>query len=159
MSNSTNNNQSCTNSENPTIESTIDLERSNKKDIMTEIFGDVIYSYSRSDALSDGVLIDVTETAQEAGFVVPVALTINAYNTCVSWPSEEEKSGRLWDVLFMANHEIRTKKTDGDTTIFSVCVVPLNGDASNPVKTKLKMMIGGGDQGEPVITIMLPNED
>jgi hypothetical protein len=29
---------------------------------------DVIYRYTRADALRDGVLIDVTEAAQEAGF-------------------------------------------------------------------------------------------
>jgi hypothetical protein len=30
----------------------------------------LISSYTRSEALADGVLVDVTETAREAGFVI-----------------------------------------------------------------------------------------
>ena len=37
----------------------------------------LISSYTRSEALADGVLVDVTETAREAGFVIPVALTVD----------------------------------------------------------------------------------
>ena len=36
---------------------------------------DLIYSYTRADAIRDGVLIDVTATAQEAGIRWPVAVT------------------------------------------------------------------------------------
>ena len=32
-----------------------------------------IYSYSRQQAIDDGVLVDITEMAQEAGFRFPVA--------------------------------------------------------------------------------------
>ena len=38
-------------------------------------FGELIFRYSRAEALSDGVLIDVSETAKETGFRIPVALT------------------------------------------------------------------------------------
>src|SRR4051794_4558851 len=40
-----------------------------------DIFGEVIFAYTRADALADGVLIDVTDTAKEAGFRIPVAVT------------------------------------------------------------------------------------
>ena len=36
-------------------------------------FGEVVYSYSRAQALADGVLIDVSDTAREAGFRWPVS--------------------------------------------------------------------------------------
>lgn len=42
---------------------------------MLELFGEPIYIYTRKQAIEDGVLIDVTETAKEAGFKVPVAVT------------------------------------------------------------------------------------
>lgn len=42
---------------------------------LEDIFGPVIHSYTRSQAIDDGVLVDVTATAQEAGFKVPTALT------------------------------------------------------------------------------------
>ncbi len=37
---------------------------------------DLIPVYTRAQALADGVLVDVTETAKEAGFRAPVALTV-----------------------------------------------------------------------------------
>ena len=36
---------------------------------------DLLYAYTRAQALADGVLVDVTTTAQEAGIKYPVALT------------------------------------------------------------------------------------
>ena len=46
---------------------------------------DIISSYTRADALADGQLIDVTQTAKEAGFRLPVALTRPAGADCVAW--------------------------------------------------------------------------
>jgi hypothetical protein len=37
--------------------------------------------------------------------------------------------------------------------------VPRNGKAEKAKLTQLKAIISAGDKGEPVITIMLPNED
>jgi hypothetical protein len=42
---------------------------------LEDLFGPVIHAYSRAEALEDGVLVDVTSTAREAGFRIPVALT------------------------------------------------------------------------------------
>jgi hypothetical protein len=39
---------------------------------------ELIHSYSRRQAIADGVLIDVTPTAREAGIKFPVALTAAA---------------------------------------------------------------------------------
>ena len=67
---------------------------------------DTIYSYTRKQALEDGVLIDVSKTAKEAGFKVPVAVTNGLYFEYIE-PSEELKqqgqsaTGRLWDMLFI----------------------------------------------------------
>lgn len=44
-----------------------------------DVFGDVIFRYPRAEAIRDGVLIDVTETAQEMGMRYPVALTADAW--------------------------------------------------------------------------------
>ena len=38
---------------------------------------DVIYTYTREQAIEEGVLIDVSEMASEAGFKWPVAVTVN----------------------------------------------------------------------------------
>ena len=38
-------------------------------------FGEVIYAYTRKQAVADGVQVDVTKTAQEAGINFPVFIT------------------------------------------------------------------------------------
>jgi hypothetical protein len=45
----------------------------------------LISACSRSEALADGLLLDVTETAREAGFLYPVALTRAAWELCVAF--------------------------------------------------------------------------
>ncbi len=72
---------------------------------------DLIYAYSRAQAVADGVLVDVTATAREAGFTVPVAMTCATWADCVEWTEEtdrrkatdQDESGRLWDVVWMAH--------------------------------------------------------
>src|SRR5438270_13878847 len=65
---------------------------------------DLIHQYTRADALRDGVLIDVTATAAEAGIRWPVALTCAAWERCVAVPPGvvcQDEAGRLWDVLWL----------------------------------------------------------
>lgn len=128
---------------------------------MTQDFP-VVFSYSRAQAISDGVLRDVTPTAQEAGFRYPVAMTAVAWADCVAWPSSgdasgQSEAGRLWDVLTMAR--VAVKRAAGDTVELTVLVVPLRGASRRPQLMRLKMVVGPGDDLEPVITIMLPGED
>ena len=43
-------------------------------------FGPVISIYSRAQAIEDGILVDVSDTAREAGFTIPVAVTRTVWN-------------------------------------------------------------------------------
>lgn len=123
---------------------------------LEDIFGEAVYRYTRAQALEDGMLIDVTETAKEAGFKLPVALTSAAWHQTVEWTHEE--SGRLWDVLWLAY--LTARRASGSCRVeFGLLVVPRGGSARRPRLTALHMHIGPGDDGEPVITIMLPHED
>jgi hypothetical protein len=66
---------------------------------------DLSYRYSRADAIRDGVLIDVSAAAREAGIRWPVALTCAAWGRCVSIPAGvlgQDEAGRLWDVALAA---------------------------------------------------------
>ena len=133
---------------------------------LEDIFGPVVASYSRAQAIEDGVLIDVTAMAREAGFKWPVALTHTAWCDCVAWTERDnrfqvhqDESGRLWDVLFMAFYAIRTATAPGDRLLFSLYRVPKDGHSTEAEEVSLKLMVGPGDAGEPVVTIMLPNED
>ena len=71
----------------------------------------------------------------------------------------QDESGRLWDVLYMASCVIRSSKDSGDRLLFQLYRVPRDGQSTEAVLTTLKLIVGPGDAGEPVITILLPNED
>ena len=131
-------------------------------------FGDdaeIIQAYTRAQAIEDGVLVDVSKTAKEAGFVYPVAMTSAAWADCVAWSDEDTKRqvpqdefGRLWDVLWMA--KIAVKQGNGGTQLlYPLHRVPRGGKAQKPRLIHLKLVCGPGDTPEPVITIMLPDED
>ncbi len=136
-------------------------------DRSTEIFfGDVISTYTRAQAIEDGVLIDAGPMAQEAGFKYPVALTAAAWADCVAWTDEDDRnqvyqnqSGRLWDVLFMAAHAIRTSTGIGNRMSYQLYRVPRDGESMKAELVTLKLIVGPGDHGEPVNTILLPDED
>lgn len=119
----------------------------------SELFGEVISSYSRAQAIEDGILVDVTETAREAGIKYPVALTRAVFEKCVALPKRyrglEDVKGRLWDVLSMFRFAARIASAD---TIRYKLIVSRR-------TVILKAVIGPGDTPEPVITIMLPEED
>lgn len=135
------------------------------KDEGKELFGEPIHSYTRVQAIEDGQLVDVSEMAQEAGFMCVVALTASAWADCVAWTGADTKrqavqdeQGRLWDVLNMAMHAARSA-TGANSVFFCLYRVPRGGRGLKPKLAKLKMTVGGGDEGEMVITIMLPDED
>jgi hypothetical protein len=59
----------------------------------------------------------------------------------------------------MAAHAIRTSRACGDRMLFQLYRVPRDGRATEAELTTLKIMVGAGDSREPVLTILLPNED
>jgi hypothetical protein len=44
---------------------------------------DLIHRYTRAEGLRDGVLIDVSQTAREAGIRYPIALTAAVWVKCM----------------------------------------------------------------------------
>ena len=59
-------------------------------------------TYTRAQAIEDGILVDVSETAREAGFKIPVAVTRAVWDSLVALPEGyqgfQDERGRLWDV-------------------------------------------------------------
>ena len=104
--------------------------------------------------------------AREAGFRWPLAIMADAWADCVAWDDadserqiHQDQSGRLWDVLFMAAYAARANANAGRELLFELYRVPRDGHATEAELTKLKLVVGPGDGAEPVITILLPNED
>ena len=146
----------------PTQENIMQTQSNDTPADLAEIFGEVISSYTRTQAIDDGMLVDVSHVAREAGFSFPVALTRAAWSDCVEWSEADSKrqtyqdeSGRLWDVLWMAS---RAARRGGQEIRFQLYRVPRGGRGMRPRLVTLKAVCGPGDEGEPVITIMLPTE-
>ena len=120
----------------------------------------VIYAYTRKQAIEDGVLIDVTDTAREAGFRYPVALTLAVWCDYVKVPkgvSGQDESGRLWDILTMLTFAAR--KSRGESEIRFRLHVRNDNRERTPPLIELKAVCGPNDDGSPCVTVMQPSED
>jgi hypothetical protein len=120
----------------------------------------LIHSYSRKQAIEDGVLVDVSEMAREAGFRYPVALTHAVWERYVVVPEgveAQDEDGRLWDILWMLKQAIALgPKNRRNVMQYRLSV---RNDNKRSDLITLKSVCGPGDDREPVLTIMLPSED
>ena len=134
--------------------------RSNRCSIQE--YDEIIYSYSRYQALTDGVLVDVSRMAAEANFRYPTAITADLHARIT--PNEREKAlaqsyeGRLWDILFMTFTTVLRQGT-ADQASYEVGLFEAEADPAHHTRQstlKLWIVVGPGDQGEPAITIGFP---
>ncbi len=131
---------------------------------LAEFFGKPIYTYSREQAIKDGVLVDLTEWASAdkgfmGGYTVPVAVTAAVWADINAIPKGNlgDVRGRAHDLLWMSNLASRAAaRRNSDRTPFRV-IMPIKGSR---VRTQTyQVVIGPGDKGEPVVTIMQLGED
>src|SRR5512136_951076 len=123
---------------------------------------DVVYQYTRSQAIADGFQIEVTKTAEEAGIRFPVFITRGVYEQCVAVPpgvTGQDEAGRLWDVVWMLRFAII--RSHPGTTRLTVALYVRNSDSHPARLTKLIATAGAVDidNPAPAITVMLPDED
>ena len=131
-----------------------------------EPFGPVLFAYTRAQAIEDGLLVDVTETAREAGFRIPVALSRSVWERLVALPEGylgfQDEAGRLWDVLWMARH-YALRASNSDRVRMCVLVRDIRKDlrdSNRPPRRHFPIVaIGAGDDRSPVITVMWPEDD
>ena len=133
---------------------------SKKKKPVDPIYGEVIYAYTRARAIADGVLVDVTETAKEAGFNHNTVVTQKLWADICNIPSKydyESKEGRSWDVLWMARCAAGKARGQSQLT-FGLTLHTRNLDPAYDQIIELFLDVGPGDHGEPVITIGYPED-
>ena len=123
---------------------------------------DVIYTYTRAQAVADGFQIDVSKTAQEAGIRFPVFITRGVYEQCVAVPpgvTGQDEAGRLWDVVWMLRFAILRAKPGA--TRLTVALYVRNSDKQPARLMTLRATAGAVDVDNPApaITVMLPDED
>jgi hypothetical protein len=124
-------------------------------------FGEVIYAYTRKQAIADGVQVEVTATAQEAGIKFPVFLTRGVFDAYVAVPPNvtgQDEAGRLWDVVWMLRFAVQRSRPGCDRIPVALYV---RNDNRAAKLVKLIATCGALDMDDPqpAITIMLPDED
>ena len=120
----------------------------------SEIFGsdDLIFSYTREDALRDGVLVDLSQRARCSGIQYPTACTSTVWARIQAIPEQDRdmreaaEAVRISAVLSAMLEAIRQAQGT-DRVQFTAL------DAA------LWAQCGPGDTAEPVITVMLQGED
>jgi hypothetical protein len=142
----------------------------------------VISVYTRKQAIADGVLVDCSQPPMGELCCQllkwPLAMTTTVFNRYV-WPTAMEANlppgqsleGRLWDIVWILHAAIKGAvpcwRLSPEVLLFEfACVVadparwPNEHVAREGVRrVTLKAVCGPGDEGEPVLTVMLPDED
>jgi hypothetical protein len=124
-------------------------------------FGEVIYSYTRAQAVADGVQVEVTKTAQEAGIKSPMFLTRAVFDNYVAVPegvTGQDEAGRLWDVVWLTRFAIIRARPGVDRLPVALYV---RNDNHRAKLVKLIATCGplDIDDPQPAITVALPDED
>ena len=114
---------------------------------------DLIYSYTRAQALADGVLVDVSERAQRAGIHHPTACTAGVWSLIDCLPASDTdtlagivRDVRAEEVLRVMLAAIRQARGT-DRVVFAA------------LGASLWAQCGPGDTEAAVITIMMQGED
>ncbi len=117
----------------------------------------IVYLYSRAQALEDGVLVDISSLAEEAGFKCPVAVTRAVYELLNNtYQPGQSFEGRAWDLLMVLHFEIMRKKNTDIIYFAPYFNAPCHVE---PKPYEMWAKCGPGDNHEPVITVMFLCED
>ena len=124
-------------------------------------FGEVVYAYTRAQSVADGVQVEVTKVAQEAGIRHPMFLTRAVYDAYVTVPPDvtaQDEAGRLWDIVWMLRFAVRKQRQSAVRLPFALYV---RSDNHKARLVKLVATCGplDVDDPQPAITVMMPDED
>lgn len=120
------------------------------------VFGETIYSYSRAQAIDDGVLVDLSQVDSiRQHWKHPFACTSAVWaiiEEALEKPGQDV-AGICHDICTMAKHAVRNSDAASEAEQIRFNVI-ISGKTH-----ALKLHIGPGDTAAPVLTLMLPYED
>lgn len=132
-------------------------------DELAAIYGEPIHIYTRRQAIEDGALVDLTGPESDTAEVCrqhyryPVACTADVFNimrrAVENRRHRNDYKGVVHDMLWMSRTYKR--QLSPSAVMFRVIIT----GAGRRKTFDFKLVVGPGDQGEPVITIMMPDED
>jgi hypothetical protein len=115
--------------------------------------------YTRTQALEDGDLVDITEAAEQLGIRLRVAISREAWNLCVATTPAAEKAGhherrRLHDVVSMLHWAMRQSVAGRELAFEVRCITTSLRDTCIP----LRAIYGLGEDCRPAMTLVLPED-
>jgi hypothetical protein len=122
---------------------------------------EIIYAYTRAQAVADGFQIDVSSVAAKAGIRFPAYITRGVFENYVAVPpdvSGQDEAGRLWDVVWMLRFAVGRAQQGRSRLPFALYV---RNDNHRPKLVKLIAVCSARDMDDPqpTITVMMPDED
>ncbi len=128
---------------------------------LASLFGQPVYTYTRAQAVADGLQVEVTRTAAEAGIRFPMFITRAVYDAYVTVPpgvTGQDEAGRLWDLVWMTRFAIIRSRPGVDR--LPVALYVRNDDIRSRL-VKLVAVCGplDFDDPAPAITLMMQDED
>ena len=122
--------------------------------------GPIIFSYTRKQAIEDGVLVDLTQSGFKrllamVGIKIHTAITATAFGQVITRTMDSAHAGEVAGNTFrllLTFRKAAEKDRGTDRVFFEL-------DDLDGQPAKLWAQVGPGDEGEPVITIMLEGED
>lgn len=126
---------------------------------LSDLFGEIISTYTRAQALADGALVDVSKEAAKVGFKIPVAVTNTVWGL-YNFSTENEEHQTPFTSLWALKLAIIEKGYDQNELEYELKFPSSYKEGnSSSSSISLKALLHAGDEGEPVITIMMPYED
>lgn len=113
-----------------------------------------IYSYTRKQAIEDGVLADLSgNDAVRQHWKYPLAVTSTVWGVIENAIRDDDNdlTGIIHDISALAKLPICSGAGNNDTVHFTVKIGKETCD--------LKLHLGPGDDHEPVLTLMFADED
>ena len=121
-----------------------------------------VFSYTRQKAIADGVLVDLSRyEVTRQHYKWPIACTSGVWAIIQEAVNSEKEAndieGVLHDILWLSTLKVRAMRSTGRNIVFFDVVI--KGTSSKSDKHTFKLHFGPGDDREPVITLMLSDED
>ena len=112
-----------------------------------------IFTYTRQQAIEDGIFVDVTEVAEHLGFLIPIALTTNLYHTHIKKDDEAETQKRLTTFLMCLYSEIKHSKEKGNMLCTKIYF-----DDKTPTDVWAVIEAQSPEDHSPAMNVMLPED-
>lgn len=132
-------------------------------DDLADLFGAPIHVCTRRQLIEDGALVDLSDPESDTAEVCrqhykyPIACTAAVFDImrrAVENPRHcNDYRGVLHDMLHMS--KVYKRQLSPSAVMFRVIIT----GAARQRNFDFKLVVGPGDQAEPVITIMMPHED